>query len=59
MTDLPARLADVLAQHDAMLRPTAKGEEPDHRVLLPADEQRGPVPVRLGQLGSSVRSSST
>jgi hypothetical protein len=63
MTDLPARLAEVLAQHDATLRgidqPGSVGSGRDRRVLLPADQQRGPVPPRIGQSGSSGRSSST
>ncbi len=63
MTDLPGRLADILAQHDATLHaieqpePVAGGR--DRRVLLLADQQRGPIPVRIGQPGNSARSSST
>ena len=61
MTDLPARLADVLAQHDATLRRVNQSETVgrDHRVLLPADRQRGATPPRIDQPGSSGRSSST
>ncbi len=63
MTDLPARLADVLAQHDATLRGVGRPESVrngrNHRVLLPADRQVGATPPRIGQPDSSGRSSST
>lgn len=63
MTDLPARLADVAAQHAAILReidrPESVGGRRDRRVLLPADRQRGPVPPRIGQPDTSGRSCST
>jgi hypothetical protein len=64
MTDLTARLADVLARHNAALEGIASasattGRLAGRRVLLPADQQRGPLPPRIGQPGSSGRSSST
>jgi hypothetical protein len=58
MMDLPARLADILAQHLATTReinrPVAVGakdhqrERPTCRLLLPADQQRACVPPRIG-----------
>jgi|GEM_PF-2885058 hypothetical protein len=64
MTDLTARLADVLARHHATLGGIAPRSQTsyrlaDSRVLLPADQQRGPTPPSIGQPGSSERSCST
>jgi hypothetical protein len=53
MTSLTARLADILDQHEATLRGVDQagtvdaGQRRGHRVLLPADQQRGCAPPRI------------
>ncbi|KAA8965275.1 hypothetical protein [Mycobacterium sp.] len=63
MSDLTSRLAEVLARHNATLDGLASAPPTTGRlagrVLLPADEQRGPTPPMIGQPGSSARSCST